>query len=263
MLQIHANWFYWMVTLLEQTKNIYRLQNAESVIDEENRLDLLRRLNLAKDYSVQLSLPVTGKLIERLINQAQQQGCKFGEFVSEFNELLHRFTDELEDRLLFHIPSEHQKYFTESQKLMGDEVIAKFPSAIFDIEEAGKCLAITRETACVFHLMRIMEAGLRYLCVEAASFGISIPDPDSNRSWSGWLDPIEKELRKDRKLKTAEWNAIEPAYAQVAAHLRTVSTAWRNPTMHVGTKYTPEEAEDIFNATRGFMRHLSTAKLRK
>ena len=41
------------------------------------------------------------------------------------------------------------------------EVNDKFPSAAFDIDEAGKCLAIGRSTAAVFHLMRALETAIR------------------------------------------------------------------------------------------------------
>ena len=50
--------------------------------------------------------------------------------------------------------------FQRSLTLFGTEVAARFPRAIVDIEEAGKCFALGRFTACVFHLMRVVEAGL-------------------------------------------------------------------------------------------------------
>src|SRR5258708_19689687 len=45
----------------------------------------------------------------------------------------------------------------------GEAVTDAFPSAITDIEEAGKCLAFDRNAACIFHLMRVMEVGLKAL----------------------------------------------------------------------------------------------------
>jgi hypothetical protein len=44
----------------------------------------------------------------------------------------------------------------------------------------------------------------------------------------------------------------------VLAHLHAVKVAWRNPTMHIVNQYTPEQAEEVFNAVRGFMRHLAS-----
>ena len=56
-------------------------------------------------------------------------------------------------------------------QLFGDDVARAFPSSKGDIDEAGKCLALDRGTACVFHLMRILEIGLQLL---AAKLGISL-----------------------------------------------------------------------------------------
>jgi hypothetical protein len=40
---------------------------------------------------------------------------------------------------------------------------AAFPSALMDIAEAGRCLALNRNNAAVYHLMQVAEVGLRIL----------------------------------------------------------------------------------------------------
>jgi len=54
------------------------------------------------------------------------------------------------------------------------------------------------------------------------------------------------------------WKRDEPFLREVLGHLQAVKVAWRNPTMHIVNVYTLEQAEEIFNAVRGFMRHLAT-----
>ena len=39
--------------------------------------------------------------------------------------------------------------------------MANFPAANHEASEAGKCFATARYTACVFHLMRVMEVGVQ------------------------------------------------------------------------------------------------------
>jgi hypothetical protein len=121
-------------------------------------------------------------------------------------------------------------------------------------------LALGRGTACVFHLSRVVEAGLCYLSKEAQKHQIVCPDPGSTRSWERWLNPIEAELRKDRKQKANDWNAVEPSYATIVNLLRAVSAAWRHPTLPGEAKYTVEEARDIFDATYEFMRYAATTR---
>jgi hypothetical protein len=220
-------------------------------------LDFLKKL---EDDCQQLSLGMCIEKIERI--KSQIHAMTFMQLAHQYAALYERFYDEIKSTMFLYVGKDRQQFYTQPLIMFGEDLADKF-SIIHDVEEAGKSYAIGRNTACVFHLMRIMESGLRHLCGEASTYGISIPDPACNRSWDGWLKPIESELRKDRKLKQSEWNSIEPVYAQVVSHIRTVSVAWRNPTMHVGIKYTGEEALDIFNATRGFMRHLFSSQLRK
>lgn len=51
------------------------------------------------------------------------------------------------------------KYYQQEQ-LFGSEVFESFPSARYDVGEAGNCYVLGRHTACVFHCMRILEKGL-------------------------------------------------------------------------------------------------------
>jgi hypothetical protein len=71
-------------------------------------------------------------------------------------------TAELSSMIFLRIANEHVNLYREKQ-LFGAKVAEVFPAAISDIEEAGKCLALGRATAGVFHLMRIMELGLKVL----------------------------------------------------------------------------------------------------
>ena len=45
----------------------------------------------------------------------------------------------------------------------GNDVAQKFSSITYDVDEAGKCLALQRSTAAAFHAIRCLEAGIRAL----------------------------------------------------------------------------------------------------
>jgi hypothetical protein len=136
-----------------------------------------------------------------------------------------------------------------------ESVVGKYSSAILDIEEAGKCLALGRYTACVFHLMRLVECGLRSL---GAALNDPRLDPKQNPSWETILRKCDKELQKPLKDRCIEWKTDEPFFSTATANLRAVKDAWRNPTMHVEKHYDGEEAREIYSATRAFMRHLAS-----
>ena len=175
----------------------------------------------------------------------------WNDVVKLFDELDNRVIDEAKSRKFFSIEQDKQSFITD-KSLFGEEVTSAFHSAIVDIEEAGECLAFERYTACVFHLCRIMEKGLRVLQV-----ALGLPQ-SANPTWAAVLHKIDSELAKEFTQMSPELQSDRPFFAGAAAMMRSVEHAWRNPTMHIEKVYTEEQAEDIWNAVRGFMRHLAT-----
>jgi hypothetical protein len=70
---------------------------------------------------------------------------------------------ELDGQLFLTIPEFQAKNYRNKQPF-GKDVYDVFPNARFDAEEAATCLACDNSTASVFHLMRVVEWGLRALC---------------------------------------------------------------------------------------------------
>lgn len=130
----------------------------------------------------------------------------------------------------------------------------KFEVAHKDAEEAGKCLAFDRNTAAVFHLMRVMEVGLRAL---GKSLNDPSLDPQRNPNWETILRKCDNELKKEYADRTPEWNSDAPFFSTATANLRAVKDAWRNSTLHIDRYYDGEEAREVWNAVKAFMRHLS------
>lgn len=144
-------------------------------------------------------------------------------------------------------------YFQVDFGTFGHNFEIAFPSSVFEIDEAGKCHALGRSTASVFHLMRAMEIGIKAI---ARSLGIPDPVKGNDRNWGNMLAKIKTEM--DRRAAGAQWqNDDKNLFAGAYVSLDAVRVAWRNTTMHVENKYTDEESEHIFIATRGFMKRLS------
>jgi len=155
----------------------------------------------------------------------------------------------MENHLFFAITPGEAALYKQDEPLFGQEVQDSFPSAAFDIAEAGKCVALSRGTACVMHLGRVVEVGLRVLADTLA-----LPTrPD----WGRHLTDIEKELTNRYKAAGAR-SPDELFYSEAAAQIGHIKTAWRNPTMHVDKTYTEEQAKGILQAIRSFMQHLAT-----
>jgi hypothetical protein len=174
-----------------------------------------------------------------------------------------RFRDELISISFFVLDNKYKVHLvtpadmSEKPLLFGVELAVLYPSAEYEIEETAKCLAFERSTAAVFHLMRIMEIGLK-----AVSKCLQIADPtkEAEKNWGVMLRKIKDEIDRRNKAAPPEWSKFEDRrlMAEIYVSLDAVRNVWRNATMHVETKYTMEEAEHILNAVRGFMTKLSS-----
>ncbi|MFZ6680842.1 hypothetical protein [Undibacterium sp. Tian12W] len=140
--------------------------------------------------------------------------------------------------------------FSPRNPLFGHSVQTSFPNIKYEIDEAGKCLALGRSTATVFHLMRIMETALRsiYLCLS-----IQAPLTGNNKNWGNILQAIKTEIAR-RGNNWSEKEYFNEIYAMVAA----VKDAWRNTTMHVEKIYTEHEASVLFEIINAFMKKIAS-----
>lgn len=188
--------------------------------------------------------PPIGRIITRI-----DQGVSPAELYHAVDALHFQLFDEL-NRLPLYLVDPRLAAIYDSAFPFGEEVFEKFPSAIGDVEDAAKCLALGRATATVFHCMRVMEVGLRVLSRE---LGIEYAP-----SWEAHINQIEKQLTASHKAKTASWKRKEPFFRELLGILNSVKIAWRNPTMHIARRYSAQEAEDIFKAVQTFMSALQS-----
>jgi HEPN domain-containing protein len=160
-----------------------------------------------------------------------------------------RILDELADTFFISIPSENVNYYNPAQPLFGQIVLDTFPNAAEDIDEGGKCYALGRYTAVIFHLMRALEISLHAL---ANKLGATVTNKHGDfLPWGVLLANIgEKIDQMPRGDEKADWS-------EAHALLHHVNQAWRTGTMHPKQTYTQEQAEDIIDAVKSFMRRLA------
>ncbi|OGF33946.1 hypothetical protein A2223_03285 [Candidatus Falkowbacteria bacterium RIFOXYA2_FULL_35_8] len=167
--------------------------------------------------------------------------------------MLHKIIrDGLPAHLFMFIPKDDAKWF-EKKDSFGVEVYNAFHSAIDDIQEAGNCYATGRYTACVFHLMRVLEHGLRLLATELCL------DFDQ-QEWHTIINQIISVINKgSEKLKRGSKKAKRLQFlSEAAIEFRYFKDAWRNHVSHNRTNYNQPEAFMILNHVKSFMAHLST-----
>jgi hypothetical protein len=183
---------------------------------------------------------------DRVRNESDQLRFEeIGLFIAKMSE---RVRHELSLMAVYEIQPNRVDYYNKSAELFGAAVSAAFPSSRDDIEEAGRCLAVGRSTACVFHLMRAITPVLKAIASELGY--------NEQRDWGKYLSEMKGGIwRKFPDDKTKANDSQREFYSDLESRLRSYKEAWRNPTMHDPEKiYTEEKAGEIFDCVKGFMR---------
>lgn len=161
--------------------------------------------------------------------------------------------NELQLKPYFSIAPGKEKYY-ESVHPFGEAVSQAFPSTSFDAIEAGRCLALGRFTACVFHLMRVLEIGL-------VSFSAELNLPRGRHNWQQIIQDIEKHIRSiaaNHSTRPHDWHERVEFYSQCASGFMFIKDAWRNYTAHARAVYSEEDAETIFINVKAFTQKLAS-----
>jgi hypothetical protein len=230
-------------------------------IDDNLRRKALLTLKSLEDECKTLVLNVSAEMISgirsSLEKNAHHDNVQW--LLDQMKTVRDLMSKEMKWRIYAYIPAEKAKYFTTgTPKLFGEEVYKAFSGARTDIHEAGCCMALTRPTAAVFHLMRVLETGLSAL---GKVFSVS----NEHTNWGNVIEQIESRIRDMHKEPV--WKAksdckdLQTRYSQAAATFGVLKDAWRNHTMHSRAAYDEEEAEHIFGNVKMFMRKLAALGL--
>jgi hypothetical protein len=168
-----------------------------------------------------------------------------GELTRRIKELESTIRREMQVCLFFHVPFRQAQYYQKSMPF-GARVDVRLPATQFDIAEAGNCYAVGRPTACVFHLMRVMEVGVQKM---GELLGVQFA---TEKNWQNILDEVNKAIKA---LPPKAQKTI--ALSEIAAHLYNVKVAWRNQVMHPHDKYSMDEAKDLLGHVESFIKALS------
>ena len=233
--------------------------NGSEPIREGFREHIIRDFTslLAECWS--LGLPVSSKQIESVLSLLALGGSR-GEsnaVARAANMIASTIETELSTRLVFFVAPENARFYESDEPLFGKEFETKFPSAAFELDEVGKCLAFKRPTAAVFHLMRLAEIGINSV---ADCLGLPAPTKAGDRNWGNILNKVKMEMDRRNNASPKGWSrpTDQEFFAGIYVSLDAVRVAWRNATMHVENKYNDEEAEHIFIAMRGFMKKVAS-----
>ena len=185
----------------------------------------------------------------RLLLFLDSKDPKESRFIEFTNELYGRLADELNTNQFFSLEPANALLFGEPDRF-GSEVASRFPNAAFDIEESAKCLALGRGTACVFHLMRVLELALYELGMK---LGLTLV---AEKNWQKIINDMNGAVNKLPRTTQPEKEYLAKC-SETVLHFQHVKDAWRNDVMHPRDVYTEEQALEVFETTRRLMKSLA------
>lgn len=125
------------------------------------------------------------------------------------------------------IPPDRRRGYVEPLHRFG-AAVDKFKGAHDSMSAASRCYALNEWDASVFHLMRVLEQGLRWL---AGNFPLTLKKPVELENWENIIGNIQAriddELRKSVP-RTPQRDDDLAFYGRAAAEFRYFKDAWRN-----------------------------------
>ncbi len=244
---------------------------SDSDMNEQVQERVGKLLNATVAQCAWLRLRSAWKQLHRILETVKTGKCTSAKFSSLIGELRIRIYEDLEDRVFFSVvdTGKIDKFFKEDPKQRGclmpkpaeeifsAEIVKEFPEAAEDLIEASACFVVSRYTASVFHLMRVVERGVTKLAQLAGH-----ADPKS--SWNNTLRYLDKVAYKTEYKDVPD--AVKPYLGLVKdtiPKMQAMEHAWRNRVMHIENKLYPADpfdrpiATDVMIAVDGFMRTLA------
>jgi hypothetical protein len=166
--------------------------------------------------------------------------------------------DALKKRKFFYMTN--ASFYKSIHLFSGASFEARFGDAVLDAMDAETAYAVGLYTSCVFHTMRVVEHGLRFI---AAELEVDITDkgkpcPIEFATWEKVLAKIEEkriQLRQDTK--STALVEKQRHLAEAASHCAHLKDWFRNDVMHTRRSYNEAEAMADLHRVAEFMSLLS------
>jgi hypothetical protein len=271
--------FAQLIQLAERASN----EPSDEVISDALKEFALEALVTTRSTIHFLGLTETKSCVERVEWRLNNEKIPNKEIHYSFHHLTRLMQSELEKQYTFALDQEKEKYFRDTAlgielyplvaglgfpqpipPLFSDQAQRAFPSMAMDLIEAGRCLALERNNAAIYHLMQVAEIGLRALAwdrrvqVERGKNKVIIPL--NYAQWGeiiGKLIETIKEIDHWQRSKAIKEEA-KRFYTVALFEVESFNEIYRKHISHArGELYPPETAISCWGHVSRFMDRLS------
>ncbi len=254
--------FFWIARSLSEIRHLKIPETGLDVtIEEENIQATVRRLTVISENCSTVGLPFSQIFIDSTVRKLSGAELTYRKLFEALAILQERLRDELQLRMFIAIPHARTEYYLSTEPLFGVTVEDSFPSAIQDVREAGRCLALDCTTACVFHLMRVLEKGLFAL---ADQLRVTFKFPLELENWKPIIEAVERKIKDlEQNPKSQEKADGLKLYGGIAKEFRYFKDAWRNHVAHSRICYKDSEAMSVLLHVKEFMQELAESGIKE
>jgi hypothetical protein len=211
---------------------------------------ILDQLLWLKGVAEELSLRGLVVAIERLFRDLDQVNTVGNKQVKrDAHAVLQRIIDDFNGQLILAVTSSRAHYYDLKETFLDAEIVHKLsdvPCLVEEATNAGNCFALGNDTACVFHLMRVMEHCLQKL---AERLGLTLA-ATYDKTWQGIINDIRGNIKSKWP---KEKDPIRIKHEELLGHLETIKIRWRNQTMHPKATYNEKETQKVLAAVEAFI----------
>jgi hypothetical protein len=258
MLQFYGDFFAEKMLQFSGAEVRLLSEKRENAVKPEVAVGLYAQIGVFEGLCVLhcLSSPASQcrRMMENLESKHMVVTC--GDLRDDLRELRRRCEDEFKAAFFLHLDPRQAAMFQNPEKDW-EQIIGRFYKVKYNVEECGKCFALERHGAAVFHVLQVAEFGVIQI---AKLLGVEGDKP----GW-GSLKRLQ-ELIKDpfpKRIPLAQKHS--KLLEDVVPLAIVVKDSWRHKLDHVDnqivwvdTDFSPNVAEEIISATRAFMRKLAS-----
>lgn len=206
---------------------------------------------------IEYGLPNSAAKCDRIMEKCDgSERVTYREGIALLKDLRERIEDEFRVKVFLTLTVKEAELYAFPIKGW-ESVIDRFGDSVRDIEEMGKCLALSRYPAAVFHSMQVIEHGV-------IALGTWLDVGDRKTGWNATTKELQRIVKTEPKQRSG-WEVKHFQFIeQMNAVCYALMTAWRHKIDHAAGRlvllpgdFAPEIAEDIVGASRTFMRRLA------
>ncbi len=208
-----------------------------------------------RDLTKDLGLDSAHDQIMRIFQAGTDKNFAGSDIAALFADLHRRVHDDLKRKLVYCVESGRAE-FCDPKWLAESPIASGFPTALKEIQAAGRCYAFGEGTGSAFHSMRALEVALGVL---ARRFGVDFHHPN----WQPMIEEIESKIRDlSNAPKSPQRLEDEKFFGGLARHFMFLKNGWRNHVMHARDNYPDREARQIIDHVTDLLTEM-TSQLRE